>query len=264
MAEAPATADAQAGAPSPVAQAPSASRVPPAGEPTAAQSSPQGDDRTPDERWDALVAGLPADVAAYVNRSKVPRIHLEQHEPGGKGTLWIKFDKALSKYAFAKAVAGEEVGGTRNVVQIMRAETRKAFGDKGQVAPPFGQLPADEQQRISAQIVKVSLSASLGAMSVGNNAKEPQTPPESGDTASADADEVHRAVPDAPDATVAHDRDNNRAVAQDTSIRGRSRKRGLATLGHRLTVRLTMFHGMFHGMLRKMRAITRNTSSCRI
>ncbi len=87
MAEAPATADAQAGAPSPVAQAPSASRVPPAGEPTAAQSSPQGDDRTPDERWDALVAGLPADVAAYVNRSKVPRIHLEQHEPGGKGTL---------------------------------------------------------------------------------------------------------------------------------------------------------------------------------
>ena len=163
-----------------------------------------------------------------MNRSKVPRIHLEQHEPGGKGTLWIKFDKALSKYAFAKAVAGEEVGGTRNVVQIMRAETRKAFGDKvqlaptkkmadGQVAPPFGQLPADEQQRISAQIVKVSLSASLGAMSVGNNAKEPQTPPESGDTASADADEVHRAVPDAPDATVAHDRDNNRAVAQDTS-----------------------------------------------
>ena len=40
-------------------------------------------------------------------------------------------------------------------------------------------------------------------------------------------------------------------------IRGRSRKRGLATLGHRLTVRLAMFHGMFHGMLRKMRAITR-------
>lgn len=165
MAEAPATADAQAGASSPVAQAPSASRVPPAGEPTAAQSSPQGDDRTPDERWDALVAGLPADVAAYVNRSKVPRIHLEQHEPGGKGTLWIKFDKALSKYAFAKAVAGEEVGGTRNVVQIMRAETRKAFGDKvqlaptkkmadGQVAPPFGQLPADEQQRISARSSK--------------------------------------------------------------------------------------------------------------
>ena len=228
MAEAPATADAQAGAPSPAAQAPSAARVPSAGEPTATQSSPQDDDRTPDERWDALVAGLPADVAAYVNRSKVPRIHLEQHEPGGKGTLWIKFDKALSKYAFAKAVAGEEVGGTRNVVQIMRAETRKAFGDQvqlaptkkmadGQVAPPFGQLPADEQQRISAQIVKASLSASLGAMSVGNNAKEPQTPPESGDTASADTDEVHRAVPDAPDATVAHDRDNNRAVAQDIS-----------------------------------------------
>ena len=87
MAEAPVTADAQAGAPSPAAQAPSAARVPSAGEPTAAQSSPQDDDRTPDERWDALVAGLPADVAAYVNRSKVPRIHLEQHEPGGKGTL---------------------------------------------------------------------------------------------------------------------------------------------------------------------------------
>ena len=165
MAEAPATADAQAGAPSPVAQAPSASRVPPAGEPTAAQSSPQGDDRTPDERWDALVAGLPADVAAYVNRSKVPRIHLEQHEPGGKGTLWIKFDKALSKYAFAKAVAGEEVGGTRNVVQIMRAETRKAFGDQVQLAPTKkmadGQVASCRQTSSSASVPRSSKQVSV-------------------------------------------------------------------------------------------------------
>ena len=81
------------------------------------------------------------------------------------------------------------------------------------VRPAAGRRAAAHQ----CQIVKRVSAASLGAMSVGNNAKEPQTPPESGDTASADADEVHRAVPDALDATVAHDRDNNRAVAQDTS-----------------------------------------------
>lgn len=71
-----------------------------------AQSVPQPaatDDRTPDQKWDAIVAGLPEDVRRYVDREKVPRVLLD----GAKGRLWIKFDKSLSKYAFAKAVAKE-------------------------------------------------------------------------------------------------------------------------------------------------------------
>ena len=61
--------------------------------------APIHDDRTPDQKWDALVAALPEDVQRYVSREKVPRVLLSGDR------LWIKFDKALSKYAFAKAVA---------------------------------------------------------------------------------------------------------------------------------------------------------------
>lgn len=160
MAEVPATADAQAGAPSPAAQAPSAARVPSAGEPTAAQSSPQGDDRTPDERWDALVAGLPADVAAYVNRSKVPRIHLEQHEPGGKGTLWIKFDKALSKYAFAKASLVRKSAEPATWCRSCALRPARRSATKCSSRPPR-RWPTGRSRRRSASCRQTSSSASV-------------------------------------------------------------------------------------------------------
>ena len=72
--------------------------------------APIHDDRTPDQKWDALVAALPEDVQRYVSREKVPRVLLSGDR------LWIKFDKALSKYAFAKAVAKESVDGNTEVV----------------------------------------------------------------------------------------------------------------------------------------------------
>ena len=82
------------------------------------------DDRTPDQKWDAIVAGLPEDVR-HVDRWKVPPCCWT----GPKGRLWIKFDKSLSKYAFAKAVAKEAGSiGTTNVVQIVRGEVYKVFG----------------------------------------------------------------------------------------------------------------------------------------
>ena len=91
--------------------------------------APIHDDRTPDQKWDALVAALPEDVRGYVNREKVPRVLLSGDR------LWIKFDKALSKYAFAKAVAKESVDGNTEVVKIVRAEVRKAFGPSITLAP---------------------------------------------------------------------------------------------------------------------------------
>ena len=59
-----------------------------------AQSSPPRTTTARRTNAGMLVAGLPADVAAYVNRSKGAA-----HPPGTararrKGTLWIKFDKA--------------------------------------------------------------------------------------------------------------------------------------------------------------------------
>lgn len=91
--------------------------------------APIHDDRTPDQKWDALVAALPEDVQRYVSREKVPRVLLSGDR------LWIKFDKALSKYAFAKAVAKESVDGNTEVVKIVRAEVHKAFGPSVTLAP---------------------------------------------------------------------------------------------------------------------------------
>ena len=94
--------------------------------------APIHDDRTPDQKWDALVAALPEDVQRYVSREKVPRVLLSGDR------LWIKFDKALSKYAFAKAVAKESVDGNTEVVKIVRAEVHKAFGPSVTLAPCSG------------------------------------------------------------------------------------------------------------------------------
>lgn len=133
------------------------------------------DDRTPDQKWDALVAGLPEDVRRYVDRGKVPRVLLES----GKGRLWIKFDKPLSKYAFAKAVAKESVDGSTNVVRIVRDEVHKVFGPDitlapankladGSTAVPWSKLSLEEQSKINAQLAQEQLkAATLMAANIG-------------------------------------------------------------------------------------------------
>ncbi|NMN00580.1 DNA polymerase III subunit gamma/tau [Bifidobacterium sp. DSM 109958] len=187
-------------------------------EPGAAQSGDdhhEPDRRTPDERWDALVAALPDDVARYVRRDKVPRIHLTLNEQTGAGKLWIKFDVPLSKYAFAIAMADETVDGTNRVVDILRAETRKAFGEHvqlaptekmadGQVAPPMSKLPPDEQRRIKSQIAMANaglaaagLAASIGMASAAGpagSAADGAAKADAGSGAS-DGDDVHRGMP---------------------------------------------------------------------
>lgn len=122
-----------------------------------------------DERWDALVQGLPADIAQYVNRTKIPRVLLTTT---GKPTLWVKFDTALSKYAFALAVSNEEMHGTHAVVDILRAETKRVFGNAvvfspakklgdGSTAVPYSKLSAQEQQRIKAQLLQAQLQSQV-------------------------------------------------------------------------------------------------------
>ena len=147
--------------------------------------APIHDDRTPDQKWDALVAVLPEDVQRYVSREKVPRVLLSGDR------LWIKFDKALSKYAFAKAVAKESVDGNTEVVKIVRAEVHKAFGPSVTLAPakkladgsesvPWSKLSPEEQSKINAQLVQEQLkaatllTANLGtAAGLESSGKEP-------------------------------------------------------------------------------------------
>ena len=173
--------------------------------------APIHDDRTPDQKWDALVAALPEDVQRYVSREKVPRVLLSGDR------LWIKFDKALSKYAFAKAVAKESVDGNTEVVKIVRAEVHKAFGPSVTLAPakkladgsesvPWSKLSPEEQSKINAQLVQEQLkaatllTANLGtAAGLESSGKEPagtsaKGAEDSGNAGDSGDEEGHRAA----------------------------------------------------------------------
>ena len=173
--------------------------------------APIHDDRTPDQKWDALVAALPEDVQRYVSREKVPRVLLSGD------CLWIKFDKALSKYAFAKAVAKESVDGNTEVVKIVRAEVHKAFGPSVTLAPakkladgsesvPWSKLSPEEQSKINAQLVQEQLkaatllTANLGtAAGLESSGKEPagtsaKSAEDGGNAGDSGDEEGHRAA----------------------------------------------------------------------
>ena len=173
--------------------------------------APIHDDRTPDQKWDALVAALPEDVQRYVSREKVPRVLLSGDR------LWIKFDKALSKYAFAQAVAKESVDGNTEVVKIVRAEVHKAFGPSVTLAPakkladgsesvPWSKLSPEEQSKINAQLVQEQLkaatllTANLGtAAGLESSGKEPagtsaKSAEDGGNAGDSGDEEGHRAA----------------------------------------------------------------------
>ena len=176
------------------------------------------DSRTPDEKWDALVRDLPEDVRRYVARDKVLRIKYDPVSKSGNPRLWLKFDKALSKYAFALAVAKEEIDGTTKVVDIVRAEVRKAFGERAEIAPTkltddgvrapaFKQLPASEQQRIKAQVLQENMRfTAQGSTQWGENTQEAdreQSDASNGQQNSSDDGDTHRSAdgfaPEQPD-----------------------------------------------------------------
>ncbi|OZG62066.1 DNA polymerase III subunit gamma/tau [Bifidobacterium lemurum] len=177
-----------------------------------AQDAQTTDSRTPDEKWDALVAGLPEDVRAYVDRTKVPRVRLAPNPANGRMQLWIKFDVPLSKYAFAMGVASEPVEGSAKVQDILRAEVRKMFGPdvalaptkkmaNDEIAPPLSKLPPEEQQKIKARLLQANLGAAsslaqqsgdVAGKTSGSDAPAAGAEKSAGETAT-DDDEVHRA-----------------------------------------------------------------------
>ena len=163
------------------------------------------------------------------NREKVPRVLLRGD------SLWIKFDKALSKYAFAKGVAKESVDGTTEVVKIVRAEVHKVFGPNVTLAPakkladgsesvPWSKLSPEEQSKINVQLAQerlksaTLLTANLGtAASLESSGKEPadegaQKTENGGNAEDSNDEEGHRAV---ADATAEND---PWAVSQQTAV----------------------------------------------
>ncbi|MBW3088296.1 DNA polymerase III subunit gamma and tau [Bifidobacterium sp. 82T24] len=196
-------------APAPAAQAPTEQQAPTQADKTTpspdAEQHPADDTRTPDEKWDALVAALPQDVRQYVDRTKVPRVKLAPHPKTGKVYLWIKFNKPLDKYAFALAMAEESVDGTTKVTDILRAETRKMFGPTvglaptkkmadGQESAPWKSLSPQQQQQIKAQLLQERMSAAA----VSGTGTSAASQPREHDAATADASaasddaDVHR------------------------------------------------------------------------
>ncbi|TPF96406.1 hypothetical protein EP30_07705 [Bifidobacterium sp. UTCIF-39] len=191
---------ASAHVPSTTASAPASSPV--ADAETHAADAHTPDTRTPDEKWDALLAELPDDVRRYVTRDRVPRITLRPNKTG-RMCLWIKFDKAINKYAFALAVTSESVNGRNKVVDILREATHRMFGDDvqlaptkkmadGQMAPPFSQLPPSEQQQVKAKLLQASLGGTMAGVGAQPSSRAHNDAAD-GQSAVHDADtDVHR------------------------------------------------------------------------
>ncbi|KFI96996.1 DNA polymerase III subunit gamma and tau [Bifidobacterium stellenboschense] len=138
----------------------------------------QPDNRTPDQKWDAMLSSLPEDVRRYVARDRARIKFVPTYAKTGRPRVWLRFDTALNKYAFALAVASEPVDGTNKVVSIVRAEVRKLFGpqadlaptpttDDGQKTPPFSKLSQGEQQKIKAQLLQENLQAAAAKAQSG-------------------------------------------------------------------------------------------------
>jgi DNA polymerase-3 subunit gamma/tau len=134
-----------------------------------------------DERWDALVNALPADVREYVTRAKVPSVALDVAN-SGRQRLRMTFDTPLSQHAFALAVASEGVEGETSVPKIVLLMVRHSFGEGSFIAPSptaadgqavestrkmSPQQLADVKRRIA--LSKAGLSAASLGMSTNRN-----------------------------------------------------------------------------------------------
>lgn len=159
---------------------------------------------TVDERWDAIVAALPLDVRAYINRERVPRVMLAMDRKSGRQRLWIKFETPLDKYAFALAVSKEPIGGTTSVVSIVRTQVHNVFGPdvalaptekmaNGESAPPLSKLPPEEAQRIKAKLLQQSLQGIVAHPRESSDSAQQATTSDSSNDA-----EAHQAAVPAP------------------------------------------------------------------
>lgn len=183
----------------------------PAAQPAAEQPR-QPDARTPEQKWEAVLAALPEEIREYVDHGKVPTVSYAV-DASGKGRLSMTFDSALSQHAFSLAVATDAEHGGKKAANVVLDEVRRTFGAHTMIAPtgvaangehvvPIKRLSPEQVKQVKTQILMAkaeAAAASTAAMTAGRAAAEPGSHAAHGGEEPSESDEPgHRGTPSHP------------------------------------------------------------------
>ena len=185
----------------------------PAAQPAAEQPW-QPDARTPEQKWEAVLAALPEEIREYVDHGKVPTVSYAV-DASGKGRLSMTFDSALSQHAFSLAVATDAEHGGKKAANVVLDEVRRTFGAHTMIAPtgvaangehvvPIKRLSPEQVKQVKTQILMAkaeAAAASTAAMTAGRAAAEPGSHAAHDGEEPSESDEPgHRGAPSHPGA----------------------------------------------------------------
>ena len=183
----------------------------PAAQPAAEQPW-QPDARTPEQKWEAVLAALPEEIREYVDHGKVPTVSYAV-DASGKGRLSMTFDSALSQHAFSLAVATDAEHGGKKAANVVLDEVRRTFGAHTMIAPtgvaangehvvPIKRLSPEQVKQVKTQILMAkaeAAAASTAAMTAGRAAAEPGSHAAHDGEEPSESDEPgHRGTPSHP------------------------------------------------------------------
>lgn len=186
----------------------------PAAQPAAEQPR-QPDARTPEQKWEAVLAALPEEIREYVDHGKVPTVSYAV-DASGKGRLSMTFDSALSQHAFSLAVATDAEHGGKKAANVVLDEVRRTFGAHTMIAPtgvaangehvvPIKRLSPEQVKQVKTQILMAkaeAAAASTAAMTAGRAAAEPGSHAAHDGEEPSETDEPgHRGAPSHPGAS---------------------------------------------------------------
>lgn len=186
----------------------------PAAQPAAEQPR-QPDARTPEQKWEAVLAALPEEIREYVDHGKVPTVSYAV-DASGKGRLSMTFDSALSQHAFSLAVATDAEHGGKKAANVVLDEVRRTFGAHTMIAPtgvaangehvvPIKRLSPEQVKQVKTQILMAkaeAAAASTAAMTAGRAAAEPGNHAAHDGEEPSESDEPgHRGAPSHPGAS---------------------------------------------------------------
>lgn len=183
----------------------------PAAQPAAEQPR-QPDARTPEQKWEAVLAALPEEIREYVDHGKVPTVSYAV-DASGKGRLSMTFDSALSQHAFSLAVATDAEHGGKKAANVVLDEVRRTFGAHTMIAPtgvaangehvvPIKRLSPEQVKQVKTQILMAkaeAAAASTAAMTAGRAVAEPGSHAAHDGEEPSESDEPgHRGTPSHP------------------------------------------------------------------
>lgn len=181
----------------------------------AAEQPRQPDTRTPEQKWEAVLAALPEEIREYVDHGKVPTVSYAV-DASGRGRLSMTFDSALSQHAFSLAVATDAEHGGKKAANVVLDEVRRTFGAHTMIAPtgvaangehvvPIKRLSPEQVKQVKTQILMAkaeAAAASTAAMTAGRAAAEPGSHAAHDGEEPSETDEPgHRGAPSHPGAS---------------------------------------------------------------